>query len=209
MNRIIVRSFSFLAFLFCSTSVFAGLMQVKIDGISLDTELYIDFIDGDGPSNAINISSLESDGSITLTELTGSAVSTPDGYDISDDQFLNGVAFSLTNATSVHFLVSFSNHSPSITGFSDALSVFLYADQFFNPSVITDDPLGSNSLLNWLATGVDNGELQVFNPLSTTSLSWSVIFIDTDVSVNEPNALILFMLALCPLFFFRKKSQEI
>lgn len=210
MDKTIVRFISFFAFLFCSTSVFAGSMEVKIDGISDKSALYIDFIDGDGPSNSIAISSLVTDGLLTLKELTGSSVSVFDGYELSDDQFLNGVAFSLTGATSISFLVKFSNNAPDISGFMDSLSVYLYADSLFNPSIVTDDPLGANSLFNWFATGVSNGDLNVFKPLSPAEqLSWSVNFIDPQVSVHEPGTLILLLLALGSLFFIRNNNQEI
>lgn len=209
MDKPIVKFFSFLILLFTTSTALAGSMQVSISGLSSDAQLYIDFIDGDGPSNSITLSSFASDGLITLKELTGSAAATATGYELPDNNFLNGVALSLANVTSLDFLISFSNNAPRIDGFLDSIGVYLYADDYFNPVVPTDDPLGANALFSWFATGEGNGDLQIFASLSALPLTWEASFVDPQVPVSEPGGLLLLLLSISSLFLFRMKNREV
>jgi hypothetical protein len=209
MDKPIFKFFSLLIFIFTTSTALAGSMQVSISGFSADAQLYIDFIDGDGPSNSIALSSFSSDGVITLKELTGSAASTATGYEMADTSFLNSVALSLANVTSLNFLISFSNNAPSIDGFLDSIGVYLYGDEYFNPVVPTDDPLGANALFSWFATGEGNGGLQTFSSLSSSPLTWNVSFVDPQVPVSEPGMLFLLLIAMYSLFLLRMKNQEV
>ena len=109
MDKLLYKFFSLLIFLLSTSTALAGTMQVSISGISSDAQLYLDFIDGGQPANSLTLSSFSSDGAMTLKELNGSATATANGYEISDNSFLNGVALSLKNVTSLSFLISFTN----------------------------------------------------------------------------------------------------
>jgi hypothetical protein len=209
MDKLLYKFFSLLIFLLSTSTALAGTMQVSISGISSDAQLYLDFIDGGQPSNSLKVSSFTSDGSLTLKELTGSATTTAGGYAINDNSFLNGVALSLENVTSLKFLISFTNNAPSVDSFLDSIGLYLYGDDYFNPLVPTDDPLGANALFSWFATGVGNGELQTFASLAASSLTWDVQFVDPQVPVSEPGTLLLMLLAIASLHLLRMKNQEV
>ena len=197
MDKLLYKFFSLLIFLLSTSTALAGTMQVNISGISSDAQLYLDFIDGGQPANSLTLSSFSSDGAMTLKELNGSATATANGYEISDNSFLNGVALSLKNVTSLSFLISFTNNGPAIDNFLDSIGVYLYGDEYFNPLVPTDDPLGTNALFSWFAT------------LSASSLTWDVHFVDPHVPVSEPGTLLLMLLAMVSLHLLRMKNQEV
>lgn len=209
MDKLLYKFFSLLIFLLSTSTALAGTMQVNISGISSDAQLYLDFIDGGQPANSLILSSFSSDGAMTLKELNGSATATANGYEISDNSFLNGVALSLKNVTSLSFLISFTNNGPAIDNFLDSIGVYLYGDEYFNPLVPTDDPLGTNALFSWFATGSGNGDLQTFASLSASSLTWDVHFVDPHVPVSEPGTLLLMLLAMVSLHLLRMKNQEV
>ena len=100
-------------------------MRVDVNGIPPIADFYVDFIDGDGPSNFFTMHSFSTDGILTLKEITGTATPYQNGYLISDEEFFSGMAFSLAQATSLSFLISFSNHPPANDSFMDSVNAFV------------------------------------------------------------------------------------
>lgn len=195
-----------------SGSATAGVLRFDLSGLNTlgtSTVFAVDFIDGDGPSNSVVIGPLLADGTSGPASLTGGAALIPDGFVLDDSSFFNSISWTLLGSSTLSLRLGTTNQAPFGGGFADMLAVYLLDPLTGLASVLTDEPLGSQALWSWAATGADLGDLRVYAPLAGTGLSWQVTFVD-EGTVPEPGtrALITLGLAGLALSHFRRRRTQ-
>ena len=201
----LIRIKIFLIFLFLWIPSLANAVSINfeisgLNSLSSPAQLAIEFIDGDGLSNNAEITKIITDGGIDNVTLIGGANPITGGYKIIDSDFYNSVALLFSNSTSMSFVLNTSNNSPIIGGFPDTIAIYLL-DQLGLPLNLTDEPLGTNALMAWTATGNAKGQLDLFSPIDQTGIAWVATYgEDTNGTVPEPGVLSLLLFGVLGIF---------
>ena len=171
----------------------ATVIKLSFDGLSAlgtDIQLAIDLVDGDGPSNTLKVFEITSDGTVTGESLTGDATATSAGFDLQDTTFFSSLTLEFANATFLNLTLAATNNPPIPGAFADSVGIFLLDPATGLPAFFTNEPLGTNAILSWTASG--DGNLAVYDALDVAQVKWKAVVIDNSVPpVPEPGTIIL------------------
>ncbi|MDS4040114.1 MAG: hypothetical protein RKP20_02955 [Candidatus Competibacter sp.] len=169
----------------------ASASSIQFDIAGLDalssSVLGFDFIDGDGPSNSVYISHINTDGiagSVTL--IGGASASTSGGYLLEDSAFYSSLQLEYSGASQISLHLATTDNAPAPGMFEDTLAIYLLDISSGLPSIFTDEPLGTNALISWTASGLGQGNLLVYGPLTPVPATWTATFLNDPNPVPEP-----------------------
>lgn len=189
----------------------ASIIQFDISGLDSlgpDVLFAIDFIDGDGPSNTVNVSNINTDGTAGPVTLFGGASGTVGGYLLEDTVFYTSLLLEYSNATQLSLRFDMTNNAPMPGVFADMLSLYVLDVSSGLPAIFTDEPLGANALMSWTASGLNRGDLLVYGPLSPIQVTWSSTYHNDSNPIPEPSALPLLAIGLIGLLATKSLRKE-
>jgi hypothetical protein len=190
----------------------ASIMQFDISGldsIGPNVRLGFDFIDGDGPSNTVRVGNINTDGTAGPVTLIGGASASAGGYLLEDSVFYTSLLLEYSGATQLSLRFETTNNAPAPGMFADMLAIYVLDVSSGLPSIFTDEPLGTNALMSWTASGIDNGDVLVYGPLSPVPVTWTSMYLnDPNNPVPEPSALPLLAIGLVGLLVTKSLRKE-
>jgi hypothetical protein len=171
--------------------------------------LAIDFIDGDGPSNSVGISQITTDGTSILESSIGGVTIASGGYQLYDSSFYNSVSVKFSGASYLSFLLNPTNQPPLSNGFEDMLGLYLLDSTTGIPVFFTDEPLGTQALISWAASGNGNGDLLIYNTIDPSNISWKATFLNQQPNpIPEPATMSLFAIGVVGLIISIRREEE-
>lgn len=194
------------------STVNASIIQFDIAGLDTlgsSVLLGVDFIDGDGPSNNVQLSHFNSDGVTRSATLIGGASAQMSGYQLDDSVFYTSLLLEYSGATQLSLRLDTTNNAPAPGMFADMLSIYILDVTSGLPSALTDEPLGTNALVSWTASGLGQGGLLVYGALNPSTLTWtSTYLIDPTNPVPEPGVMPLLAIGVAGLFATKILRKE-
>lgn len=187
MNSIL-RTLFLAATLAASTGqVNASIIQFDIAGLDAlgSNVLGLDFIDGDGSSNSVYVSHINTDGIAGPVTLFGGASASVGGYLLEDLFFYNSLLLEYSGASQISLRLKATNNAPATGMFEDMLAIYLLDGSGLS-SVFTDEPLGTNALMSWTASGLGQGTLLIYGPSDPVPVTWTATFLNDPNPVPEP-----------------------
>lgn len=186
----------------------AGLLKVQLGGLTAlgpKVVVALDFVDGDGESNTLQLSAPGGDGTAVLVAASGDVSGTlASGLRFADSAFFNEALVRLEGADTFSFLLQASATAPAAGGFADAFSLFLLDPLTLLPVVDTTDPLGAGALFRLDLDGSAEGALQVFQAVPPSAAGWDVTVLST-AGVPEPATHVLVVTVLLMMALHRRR----
>ncbi len=177
-------------------------IQFDISGLASlgpDVLFGIDFIDGDGPSNSVSVRDINTNGTAGPVTLVGGASVSAGGYLLEDTVFYTSLLLEYSGGTQLSLQFNPTNNAPAPGMFADMLAIYVLDGSSGLPSIYTDEPLGTNALMSWTASGLNSGDLLVYGPSSPAPVTWSGTYIEDQNLISEPSALPLLAIGLIVL----------
>lgn len=188
-------------------ALFASLGQAADLVFRMDTSeissssvlLTFEFLDGGPASNAIEIHSFQSDGTLLgEVELHGEASGSLSHAvflsDSGDTSFFNQYTENFVVGTSLVFSFHTTNNAP--LGVPDGFAFFFLDERTRLPFFSTSDPTGSDALFLLSIDGSERGKVEVFNSVSALPVTWSIS------AVPESSQLLLWTAGLSGMLSF-------
>lgn len=131
------------------------------------------------------------------------------GYQLVDSVFYTSLLLEYSGVTQLSLRLDATNNAPALGMFADMLAIYILDVANGLPSVFTDEQLGTNALVSWTASGLDQGDLLVYGSLNPGTLSWTSTYINAPNNpVPEPGVLPLLAIGVAGLLVTKTLRRE-